>query len=275
MKCKLYRTVIEEMADGVGLSPEARAHLGACARCREFYEEQTRVARLVGELARVAAPNDFEFRLRARLAAADTGERRSMLRRGFVPGAVSIALATVFVFAVALTLRLRQRTDAGQAVARIKEASATKPAVNPAVNEDRAGGEVKTATVATAGKEDEKGPARISGRVAAERDASLVAAKEVAGNSKSRKNHPEAVESDVRPAPVINTPAPANEVALTNPPIAVSLHTSSQPLKVILSDAHGTTRVVPMKSVSFGAQQLVGQVKESSRNALASKEGVW
>ena len=65
MNCQLFIAHI----DDYGLDAEARAHLSGCPNCLAQREEAV-VSRLVGELARVEAPSDFDFRLRARLARA-------------------------------------------------------------------------------------------------------------------------------------------------------------------------------------------------------------
>ena len=50
-------------------STAATEHLRECAACREFHEQQTKLRQIVGSLGTVDAPADFDFRLRARLAA--------------------------------------------------------------------------------------------------------------------------------------------------------------------------------------------------------------
>ncbi len=99
--CKVIRAEIEETVGGAWLSRGTEAHLAACANCLSFYKEREALRRLVGNLERVEAPGDFEFRLRARMAAAkETKGTRPFVFR-FAPGFASFALAAVFVAAVA------------------------------------------------------------------------------------------------------------------------------------------------------------------------------
>lgn len=286
MKCERYRIEIEEAEqrqpstpppDSARLSADARAHLGACARCREFYLEQTTIVRLVGALSRVVAPNDFEFRLRARLAAAEDANTRNVMWRGFVPGAVSIALATVFVFVITLTLQLRRRPDDRRPMAHAVEAQ-----VNRAGTEASTIGDVKSIEVPPAVAEVRSGHGRErADRAAAsgQRRGALTVTRELSLGAKFGKSNVESAVFSLRSAPAVGTPhlPPSDEtMSASDSPIAVTLPASVQPLKVVLSDATGAARVVSMKSVSFGAQQLVGQVKEGTRAAaLGSKEVVW
>ena len=113
--CKTYREEIEELA-GVGrLGLEARAHVNACEACRHLEQERASLRRLVRSLETVAAPADFEFRLRARMDASRAKERRNPLRP--VYGFAALAAAACFLV-VSASLYFRQeqqrRPDAGQ-----------------------------------------------------------------------------------------------------------------------------------------------------------------
>src|SRR5260221_441235 len=79
------------------LSRQAHAHVAGCASCRDFRAERTSLRELVGSLEPVAAPGDFDLRLRARLA----GERQGHTRQPFIfrlaIGAPAIAAAALVV----------------------------------------------------------------------------------------------------------------------------------------------------------------------------------
>ncbi|HEY0545946.1 MAG TPA: hypothetical protein VGC91_11260 [Pyrinomonadaceae bacterium] len=108
MNCKACRIEIEESDEARPLSRSAGAHLDACAECRVFQEEQTALRRLIGSLEVVAAPADFDFRLRARLAAARSDGARQSAWSRFAPGARAMALAASFVLLIAVGLIVRQ-----------------------------------------------------------------------------------------------------------------------------------------------------------------------
>ena len=67
-KCELVRRELDELMLEEEFSRATAEHLEACAGCREFQRQQTKLRQIVGGLGTVAAPPDFDFRLRARLA---------------------------------------------------------------------------------------------------------------------------------------------------------------------------------------------------------------
>src|SRR5215216_893690 len=96
--CKVYRREVEEAADGGVMSTGARLHVSSCHACGVELRERERLRALVGGLGKVGAPADFEFRLRARMAAAKAGGARARFSGtrwlyGFAP----VAIATCFV----------------------------------------------------------------------------------------------------------------------------------------------------------------------------------
>src|SRR2546423_13211095 len=66
--CEIIRTELDELMLDEASSSAALEHLRNCADCRDFHEKQAKLRRVVGSLGTVAAPADFDFRLRARLA---------------------------------------------------------------------------------------------------------------------------------------------------------------------------------------------------------------
>ena len=88
MDCKRSRIEIEEVGQGASVGAAAEAHVAACGGCRTFRAERAAVRDLLAGLTRVDAPNDFEFRLRARLAA-EGGVSAGRVRRSFLPRAAS------------------------------------------------------------------------------------------------------------------------------------------------------------------------------------------
>ena len=66
--CEEIRRELDELMLDEACSASAVEHLKRCPTCREFYETRTKLRQMVGNLGTVAAPPDFDFRLRARLA---------------------------------------------------------------------------------------------------------------------------------------------------------------------------------------------------------------
>src|ERR1044071_1388748 len=102
--CEEIRRQLDELMVDEASSPAAAEHLRECAACREFHQKQTKLRQIVGGLGTVAAPPDFDFRLRARLANEAssasfhlTSTYLSFARRGLAVAAVLIVFATGIV----------------------------------------------------------------------------------------------------------------------------------------------------------------------------------
>jgi len=67
MKCKNFLTKIELSDDLSGFDVELSSHAETCNACNLALMDRTVLQSLLSELSPVAAPNDFEWRLRARL----------------------------------------------------------------------------------------------------------------------------------------------------------------------------------------------------------------
>lgn len=74
MNCREYIIEFEERGT---LSEPATLHLTICADCKKLSEQQTRVWLMIDGLKPVAAPSDFDFRVKARIAQAKPSDFRS------------------------------------------------------------------------------------------------------------------------------------------------------------------------------------------------------
>lgn len=90
--CRNYEARLEDYLGGElngARAKEIAGHLGACARCREAFEQATASAQLLRALAPAAGPGpDFSRRVMARVRAAE--EERSAERAGFWQSFVSL-----------------------------------------------------------------------------------------------------------------------------------------------------------------------------------------
>src|SRR5688500_12983854 len=119
--CKVYRREIVEGFDGT-MSRGARAHAEVCRDCGDELRGRESLRALVRGLAKVEAPSDFEFRLRARMAASgSTGRRIPLGGLRLVYAFAPVAAAACFLV-VSTALYLRQ-------------ASRPSPAASPSVAE--------------------------------------------------------------------------------------------------------------------------------------------
>lgn len=268
-KCEAYRALIEEAAGG-GAGRALGAHLEACAACREFRREREALLGLLGGLGRVSAPDDFEFRLRARMASRGHARPWPLRRLRLAPALTAAAVAACLLAAVAVSLRTNP--PGAPAVAVREAAPAPVPAVVPA---PAVGPGVVVET-----------PVRAAVRNAP----TLVARHRVSEAARGRalaeaaegawKRGPDRVRRDVREdnfgvraAAVIE--GGAESAGLQVGARGVALRTSPETLRVVLRDERGASHVLPMRSVSFGAQAPVVRGPRAGRASFEDKEGVW
>ena len=255
--CKTYRSEIEESANG--LSDVTRAHAESCSACGEFLRVSETLRRLVGGLERVEAPADFEFRLRARMAARrGTRGGKPFAGRGNLYGFGAVAAALCFLAVLAsLYFRQSQRlTPGGEArnnarAEVITESGPPQVAVN-----------IKQSTTAN--------PPGVNIT-----DAVATATKTKGAWTRSvvrQRLREVARAGDVRKVSANNTLIAS---ATSAPVISLTLGNSPETLRVVLRDEHGAARVVPVRAVSFGSQELLARESVGRRASVKENEGVW
>lgn len=258
--CKACRSEIEDAAPGERLRGLALVHLETCARCRGFSEQRQALRELVSSLGTVAAPHDFEWRLRARINAEKVTEHRPRLRLGYAPGAQAIALAASFMLVIGIAVLLKQtgtersparlpvevvrgtetsagRTTEGSSVS-LSEAASASP-------QDRVTKMHATNPLASNRARVARAPRVKSARMRTE----MVA--EAASNRSLRSN-----DFSSRAAPVVNL-------------FSVPVRPPSQAVKVILDEGRGTRRTVSLQPITFGSQAIL------ERRMDASGDDIW
>lgn len=289
MNCQKYKIEIEERNPGREfLSDAAEAHLASCAACRRFAEERLALRRLIGGLEKISAPADFDFRLRARIAAERSAGERRAARFNFSPAALSWPLAACLVLVVSVSLYFQaRRPDAPRAI------NAT-----PSAEQTRAAAPATPATANTAGT------AQISGEGNApqglrvlndEAGAGInVASRNVSRSSSlQRRTEPSrfasrgvverAREAQVEESASMSlrgsTPRFASHMLprTEGAPIPVQLDAPEGQLKVLLRDTSGEARTISVDSVSFGSRDVVTRRPGATyaKASLSSNQGVW
>ena len=105
--CKTVCREIEEADYGENLTASAMEHLRGCGQCQRFYDERLKLRQLVASLETVAAPADFDLRVRSRLANERVDARAGFLFSNFTFGIPSVALASlVLVVGVVFALKV-------------------------------------------------------------------------------------------------------------------------------------------------------------------------
>ena len=233
------------------------------------------------ELETVAAPADFEFRLRARLSAtANIRDKGGFFSRHFAPSAPSIALAACFALTVAVTLYLSRAQVTDTNGARLAERTMIEAEGPP------------RAAPQTLDGSNAADSAVLKSVVAVERTDKVQGSQPAAGTSRRliqpARNADAVLEgaraegarktSDfvVGPAGVVKSPALGmDNISGEQPSITIPVRISMQPVKVLLRDERGASRVVSLEPVTFGAQDFVKRAGGEKSAPLPSKEGVW
>lgn len=264
MRCEAYKGELEEAGGGT-LSPAAAEHVGACEACARLRRERSALRGLLAGLPRVEAPADFEFRLRARIRASEGAPRRSLFARPAARAASAAVAACLVLLAAGVYLKRPER-QAPQA-----EVSGADPEAPRAAQAEAVGTPPESARPKVESVRADHGPRAT---------AVIHRGPEAKPSAKAEAGHGEAGEQTrtlaLRSAPRLSRKGvEQGQVALSSTPVPLKLPAAQQPLRVILRDDSGAARVVSMRPVSFGSQQLVGVPRASFRPAVETKEGVW
>src|SRR4051812_3731307 len=100
-ECRTARLEIDSSDLGQRLSERLESHIAVCSGCAEFRLDRAELRDLVGSLKPVAAPADFEMRLRARIAREKDTRARSPFIFRFAMTTPGIAVAAGLVLMVA------------------------------------------------------------------------------------------------------------------------------------------------------------------------------
>jgi len=243
--CEVIRRQLDELMLDEECSATALEHLNECSACREFHQTQTRLRRMVGSVGTVAAPPDFDFRLRARLASESNGATVhywSFARRGLA----FAALAFVFVSGAVVVRNVLKQPTQTPAVAE-RKATVTPEAPRP----------VPT----------------IQSRPA---DTSQQLSAGLAGNNQPKVKLDRSLQPRIkRPLSVLESASQGASVISGSEPVGVGatavipIDASLQSLKVSLEDGRGNAKTISVPAIRFGSQRML-----PNRNAFA-QEGIW
>jgi hypothetical protein len=285
MNCEQYRAGVEEAAGGAGRLPRraAASHAEACAACRAFGEETAALRELVAALPRVDAPADFEFRLRARMNAADSARAHSW-SLNLLPRAAGFAAAGALALAAAVALQTRNSQTPGPQQTMIPLA-AEHPAANPVTTANaetmQPAARVEKSREALAA---ETARARIaSGEDGAAKRKGKAVELAVAARGAQRKPADAGWQSRETVAGVGEAPRPmeTRTSGMTGSPIIVSMpvplpvSADERPLQVLFKDAQGGERVVNVDPITFGSNEPAARPTSVNYTKASKKQGVW
>jgi hypothetical protein len=257
MSCKKIRTEIEEAGRTASLGASASAHLASCASCRAFRSEREALRGLVAGLARVDAPADFEFRLRARIARSEDELHAHTSHRTFVPTAAWLAIAGCLVLALGVFINFRQPQ---------KQSRETASAAGPAATvEARSASPVEAATPRESNEHANVDPVRSTSRAprAQRREKFIIPSETI---EQMAQTQPAAGQLETHVADVTGSPI------YVGTPIPLRVTTQEKRLEALFKDAHGAQRIVAIDPVTFGAR---GQTPSRGNMKNISYTGVW
>ncbi len=286
MNCKAFRREFEELEMDETLGLAAEAHVETCAACRTFQREQRSLGQLVNSLGTVGAPPDFDFRLRARILAAESN-RNALSRARFAPGLKAIAVAASFVLLFAAAAVFKQ-IQSGQGSAPVVAKSTAVESVNGESSPkpvDAAATEQTARKVATASEEaqavvpENESKIQPAGGLAQSkgRAEKLAQVKPARNTSSAKTNRPPVISNDIAFGgnPPVVTPLQSSPTRDANDTDAAAmLRVSSQPFRVLLHNRQGATRSVSLERVVFGSQDFLEQTA-LKRPRASDVEGIW
>lgn len=273
MNCQQCEIEIEETnLRRVFLSGGAESHLGACAACRTFRDERLALRRLVGELEQVAAPLDFDFRLRARMAS-ERGARRSRFGwLNFSPTPTSWSLAGCLALAVAASLYFSQPPP-GLLAPPSEQTPLVAANLRPQVIDEKPA-DLPPSTVEVAQSDVE-----LPGKSApAPRRQTLTAGRVERMPVEVARAEPRVEDSNAPSllgSPVRYSANDAGVSANTGALIPVQLSVPERPLQVLLTDTSGESRTISVDPVSFGSRDVIGRPAKFTNASLPTHQGAW
>jgi hypothetical protein len=256
--------------------------MAACAACRAFGEERFALGRLIGGLEKVSAPADFDFRMRARIAAEASARAPRPKWLNFSPAALSWPLAACFALVISGALYFQQQqpdaptTPVEQSRAvnvsitptpQASTVEATSQHAPPRIDEVQRGETLQGADVPSlknslAVRQRVSLAGRVAGR--ARVDATQTGERVEESNSASLP-----AGAPVRYA--ANAVAQGQRVAS----IPVQVSAEERPLKVLLQETGGSARTISVEPVSFGSRDVIGRPATLSKASLSTNQGVW
>ena len=274
MNCNKCRDEIEELEGGQLLSQSVNAHLESCPSCSQFREERLALRQMIGSLEVIDAPADFDFRLRARLAAQKGREPGRIAWGRFAPGTRSLALAATFVIIVALGIIVRQfrvapGVDNGtQDTVKVNSNDGRVPGITGSEpsNPSRNGADgVQDPSVMPPPEEvvkRRKGSNRVN-------DGNP----RVIGGSESLNDGGSSVDSSVSSASSVMPPG-ISDPTLIRSIVAVPVRTSIQPTSVTLNDGSAKSQTISLRPVTFGEQDVFEQ-RVTKWGGIQAVRGIW
>ena len=231
-RCEPVRRELDELTLNEDFSGATAEHLQTCFECRDFQRQQTKLRQIVGSLGTVDAPADFDFRLRARLAA--DSQTPSFRFWSFTVKGLATA-AVLVVFGVGALVVWQRAVHEKQAPI---VAEAPRQVEEPGLRVEPGRREAQSFSVDASGVTHGTTPTVAQDT----RPSRRIQRAPIAGKSKRTFS---VMELSSEGAKVFNK-------GTTFP-----IETSLQSVKVSLDDGLGNARTISFPTVSFGSQRVL------------------
>lgn len=246
INCRSVRREIDDAELGAHLSSLAYTHLKQCAECETFRDERTKLRDMVSSLGIVAAPGDFEFRLRARLAGETRGSTNRFALGDFGLGLRAATFALVLLAVVSGLVFVNFRSPANDTVTSQPKPQSNLEAVNPGAKENKevavAGAPLPAITLT---------PSVVDQRVPKRRQVRTGQSTREFASTQARV---------------------FNQANLTEGSNVFPIAASYQKLRLSVDNGRGNSRTISLPGVSFGSQRSVSQNPSA---LMASARDAW
>jgi hypothetical protein len=253
MECRATRQAIDE--GGERLSPQALRHVASCAACLEFQNERARLRELLTSLEPVTAPADFDFRLRARIAAQTEGAGQRSFFSGFALSTPAMALAALVIVALAGSIVWIRQRNANPAPTVAVNSTIQNKAGNAGTADNQPASKLPDSTAT---------PKAIDPNVGAPTYVVKGSRPQFKDSGLPQAVHPSSADFNAESAPSIKQ---------GQNPSAVYVSAPVKPMVLSLQDDNGATRRISLPPVSFGSQRLL--VGSRAVPVSAGNDRVW
>lgn len=257
INCQNIRSEIESAGSADYLSSAAMAHIDGCAACETLSRQQNRLQSILANLGTVEAPGDFDFKLRARLAAEKDARGGSFSFLNFSFGARVTAVAMILLVVGAGLMFLNLKPNGNQ-IASGEQPNAPQSAFTSngivavatgIANDDRSSETVEPADQVKSGPAT---PRQVVAR----------------GGNRGDRNSSGTFDIGQHGAEVIS----ANQPGETYPSAPFPINASGKRLKVSVADGRGTSRTFSLPGVSVGSESGLSQ---NPTPLMAAARGAW
>jgi hypothetical protein len=143
MNCQSIREAIDTATRRSGYNETVAAHLTGCPDCNHHASEMSSLLALLGAQPRVEAPADFDFRLRARIARAQSEPKTALgwfekvWAGSFSLGQAATAMAAIMVAVMVSTFYFTNTNEATGTGDNVATNVVTPPAEQPATSDSK------------------------------------------------------------------------------------------------------------------------------------------